>query len=147
MFLHFSSCFLVHFYSLFIIFLHFLHVSSFSSCFFMFLFSSVFSFFHFFIYSIFSFFHIRDVLSFALETSDSFPAEPTCVSFWSAQCELCRFVWHSAELCGCCSQCGLRRIVRHIRCLFSFPLLSRQFILCTRRHGMRHGSRKSCVSI
>ena len=54
--------------------------------------------------------------------------------FWSAQCVLCRFVWR-------------------IRCLFSFPLLTRQLILCTglcvpdSRRGMHHGSRKSHVSI
>ena len=44
-------------------------------------------------------------------------------------------------------------VVRHTRCLFSSPLLSRQFILCTRlcvpdsTRGMHHGSRKSHVSI
>ena len=34
----------------------------------------------------------RDVLSFASVYPDSFSAESKCVSFWSAQC----------DLCGCC---------------------------------------------
>ena len=40
-----------------------------------------------------------DVLSFALVHPHSFPAESTCVSFWSAQC----------ELCGCC--CSAQRVL------------------------------------
>ena len=34
----------------------------------------------------------RDVFSFALVSPESFPVESTRVSFWSAQCELCKFV-------------------------------------------------------
>ena len=42
----------------------------------------------------------RDVLSFAsVYHPDSFPAESTCVSLWSAQC----------ELCGCC--CSALRVL------------------------------------
>ena len=62
----------------------------------------------------------RDVLSFAsVYPPDSFPAESTCVSLWSAQC----------ELCGCC--CSALRV-----------LYESQLILCTRlcvpnsRHDM-----------
>ena len=40
----------------------------------------------------------RDVLSFALVTSDAFPAKSTSVLFWSTQCELCEF---------CLTQCGV----------------------------------------
>ena len=65
----------------------------------------------------------RDVLSFALVYADSFPAESTCVTHWSAQCELCRFVRHSVELCGCCcsAQCVLResRLAHQVLVLLS----------------------------
>ena len=68
----------------------------------------------------------RDVLSFALVTSDSFPAKSTSVLFWSTQCELCKF---------CLTQCRVEtvvaqhsvycaRVVRLIRCLLFLLLLS-----------------------
>ena len=44
-----------------------------------------------------------DVLSFALVTSDFFPAKSTSVLFWSIQCELCWFCLTSVELNSCCS--------------------------------------------
>ena len=98
---------------------------------------------------------IRDVLSFASVYSDPFPADSTCVSFWLAQCELCRFVWHSVELRGCCcsAQCVLCESCPAHQVLVFLSLLTRQLILCTRlcvlvsRHGMHHGSRTSHVSI
>ena len=44
-----------------------------------------------------------DVLSFASVYPDSFPAESTCVSFWSAQCELCgRCCSAQRALCESC---------------------------------------------
>ena len=76
---------------------------------------------------------------------DSFPAESTCVSFCSAQC----------ELCGCC--CSQKRVLCEScpahQVLVVLSLVTRQLILCTRlcvvdsRHGMHHSSRKSHVSI
>ena len=87
----------------------------------------------------------RDVLSFALVYPDSFPAESTCVSFWSAQC----------ELCGCC--CSAQRVLcescrAHQVLVFPFPcccVISFCARLCVldSRHGMHHGSIKSHVSI
>ena len=44
-----------------------------------------------------------DILTFALVTSDSFPAKSTSVLFWSTQCELCKFCVASEELNSCCS--------------------------------------------
>ena len=87
----------------------------------------------------------RDVLSFASVSSGSFPAESTCVSS-------CR---HSVNCAVVVAQQSVysARVVWHTRCLFSFPLLTCQLILCTRlgvpdsRHGMHHGSRNSHVSI
>ena len=94
----------------------------------------------------------RDVLSFALATSDSFPAKSTSV-FWSTQCELCEI---------CLTQCVswlvvaqhsvyCARVVRHIRCLLLLPLLAIHpgdetvsSGLETRAH---HGSGKSCVHL
>ena len=76
--------------------------------------------------------------------------------FWSAQCELCRFVWHSVELCGCCCSAQnvyCARVVRHTTCSVPFPFLTRQLVSCTRlcvpdsRRGMNHDSRTSHVSI
>ena len=42
-----------------------------------------------------------DVSSFALVTSDFFPAKCTSVLFWSTQCELCNFCLTSVELNSC----------------------------------------------
>ena len=87
----------------------------------------------------------RDVFSFASVCSDSFPAESTCVSFGRQSVNCVVVVAQHSVYCA--------RVVWHTRCLFSFPLLTRQLILCTRlcvpdsRHGMHHGSRKSHVSI
>ena len=66
----------------------------------------------------------RDVLSFALVCSDSFPAESTCVSFLLARYELCRFVWHSVELCGLLSlgtACAVRELFGTSGACFPFP--------------------------
>ena len=87
----------------------------------------------------------RDVLRFALVYPDSFPAEATCVSFGRHSVYCAVVVAQHRVFCA--------RVVRHTRCLFSFPLLTRQLILCTRlcvpdsRHGMHHGLRKSHVSV
>ena len=76
----------------------------------------------------------RDVLSCALVCSNFFPAESTCVSFWSAQCELCErcpaqqvlvFPFHCCCVSSPCARdCALDSI-----------------------HGTHNGSRKSHVSI
>ena len=83
-------------------------------------------------------------LSFALVTSDSFPAKSTSVLFWSTQCELCKF---------CLTQCRVEQLllstactVRELSgtsgacCLF----LCCQFILVTRLCAQRL-KRISCV--
>ena len=85
------------------------------------------------------------VLSFALVTSDSFPAESTCGCFWSAPCELCMFFWHSVELCSCC--CRAQRVLsRRSGACFSHPCCrdssssARDCVFLT-RHGLLLGSR------
>ena len=57
----------------------------------------------------------RDVLSFALVYPDSFPAESTCVSFGRHSVNCAVVVAQHRVYCA--------RVVRHIRCLFSVPLL------------------------
>ena len=74
----------------------------------------------------------RDVSSFALVTSDSFPVKSTSVLFWSTQCELCKF---------CTTQCGVEQLLPSTACtareLSGTPgaccfFLCCQFILVTR---------------
>ena len=49
----------------------------------------------------------RDILSFALVTSNSFPVKSTSVLFWSTQCELCKF---------CKTQCGVEQLSLSTAC-------------------------------
>ena len=60
----------------------------------------------------------RDVSSSALVYPDSFPAESTCVSFWSAQC----------ELCGCC--CAAQRVLCQ-SCLAHQVLVFRSLVVAS----------------
>ena len=95
----------------------------------------------------------RDVLGFALVTSDSFPAKSTSVLFWSKQCELCKF---------CLTQCRVEQLLLSTACtvreMSGTPgaccfFLCCQFNLVTRLrvldliHGAHHGSSKSHVFI
>ena len=83
----------------------------------------------------------RDVLSFALVYPDSFPTEPTCVSFWSAQCELCGCCWSAQRvLCeSCLAQHDdvprphhlLQRRLRHLKIRMSLALLRQTQVFLT----------------
>ena len=87
----------------------------------------------------------RDVLSCALVYSNFFPAESTCVSFWSTQCELCGCFCSAHRVL--CESCPAHQVL-----VFPFPCCCVSSS-CARDcaldsiHGMHHGSRKSHVSI
>ena len=62
----------------------------------------------------------RDVLSHALVSPESFPVESRRVLFWSAKYELCKFIWHSVELYGCCCSVGGERVCELEECFKLF---------------------------